>query len=403
MNPAELEAYHAMSREERWTEENRWTMLTQTHYCEECGEDLVIAQDPELNHRVLRCRQSKDHQGYAKTKSIVRLWKEGWRFDAITEGVLREKYGGSQVMVEHNLTREQTTALAQYQGMTSLSKQEATTILTTLWRDAPQEAVQRAALLCASYNLNPLMKHIFLVKYWNKKENRHDWETLQGIDTPRLLAHRAAAKRGTTMGFIDNTPRIMTDAEQTIYNGEVDDKNWWAITQVKDSHGNTAHGVGSWPKKSYKIGEKEIGVVYGADKGNTAQNMAKIRSERPAYKRLFPGEMPDIMVADPYMVDAEASVGVETVPAPPKKIESKAPDIRANAEPRDMMPDEDWEPENKGALFSACFTHFKLGKKEALEAGGYHGIKDTDLAPPLNQYWERIRVAYLEQVQVEAT
>ena len=170
------------------------------------------------------------------------------------------------------LGAEKTKALMPYYTGALQTEKDATRVLDTIWPDAPKEEKVKAALLCVHYQLNPLMKHLFLIKFGN------NWNTVLGIQASRLIAHRAG-----DFSYIDNTPRVMTKAEQEAIFGEVLDDRICAITKLRDSHGMEAQGYGTWQKKENP---------YGTEKGNTKANMAFIRSERQAMDRLFAGKLP---------------------------------------------------------------------------------------------------------------
>jgi hypothetical protein len=87
----------------------------------------------------------------------------------------------------------------------------------------------------------------------------------------------------------------MKEAEQIEIFGEVDSGSVVAITIVADSAGNRAPGYGKWPRVN-KWGKPN--EPQGTEKGNSMLNMAMIRSERNALKRLRPAEMPDVEVID---------------------------------------------------------------------------------------------------------
>jgi hypothetical protein len=181
---------------------------------------------------------------------------------------------------EEGMTTE--TSLRRYEGQTNLTEKEATHILETCWPNAPRQEVVKAALLCKSYGLNPLMKHIFLIPF-KTKGGGTDWVTVMGIKATRLLASRRKS-----FTYADG-PRVMTEDEQKTIFGKVDFDRTWAICIVGDLQGNRAPGYGCWPANS---------DPYGVDKGNSAANMAFIRAERNALDRLLPGEMPDVEVVD---------------------------------------------------------------------------------------------------------
>jgi hypothetical protein len=209
-----------------------------------------------------------------------------------------EKYestkGERKTMVQ--ATEPQRTSLTKYETKMQLTQADVTDIVKTLWPTAPVVEVKKAITLCMQYRLNPLAKHIYLIpfdKWQDGKLITTTWTMVWGIEATRLVARRAARKHKTSYGYVDFSPRIMTEAEQEKINGKVDNTKIWAITILKDERGNECFGVGFWPKtKMVKFKEVE-NQPKGTDKGNSMENMAKLRSERNAINRLFPGEMPD--------------------------------------------------------------------------------------------------------------
>jgi len=150
-------------------------------------------------------------------------------------------------------------------------------LLKLIWPKAPEEERFKAAALCASYRLNPLMKHVFLIPFEDHKTGETSWVTVLGINATRTLARRTKP-----FGYVDG-PRVMTDDEQKRIFGKVEPDKIWAITVLRDKDGNEAPGYGCWPRNKR---------VYGDERGNTAENMAFIRAERNALQKLCPAEMP---------------------------------------------------------------------------------------------------------------
>lgn len=250
--------------------------LSKRNQCKECGERLELFIDSTITpHKAfLACtdwRRSR-HEG---------IEREASRYEM--EGLASLNIPTRREIMEQQFGKPTTKALDKYIGVVSLTKLEAKEILVSVYPDAPEAEITRAVLLCASYGLNPLMKHVFLIPFNRKKEGRivgTDWVTVLGIKAKRLLASR----RGP-YSYIDDTPRVMTDDEQKTRFGQVEPEKLWVITKGKDpATGAEAAGYGFWPKN------KE---PYGIDKGNTAFNMAAIRSESQMVDRLRPGEMPE--------------------------------------------------------------------------------------------------------------
>lgn len=248
--------------------------------CAVCGEWLAIWLDNDGAYLACHRHNINHHEGIMKPASKYQTQGISGMTIEARRNIMNQEYGESK-----------TSALARYQGVTSLSKQDAMVILETIWPGAPSEEKTRAALLCASYHLNPLMKHVYLIKFnkWNKAHDKiigEDWATVMGIGATRLLASRQGS-----FSYVDDTPRIMTEAEQKRTFGQSYPERLYVLVKLKDPKtGAEAPGYGWWPTKD---------KAYGEEKGNTIFNMAAIRAERQALNRLRPGEMPtDVEVMD---------------------------------------------------------------------------------------------------------
>lgn len=229
---------------------------TQDHVCAECQGILLVAWGGhyDIDSYVLKCGQEPTHQGIERPHELQAHDIPGFN------------------LYKTRRDKNMSTQLAKYQGAVSLTKEEATEILTTVWPKAPQTQVWKAALICQLYGLNPLMNHVFLIPFGS------DWVVVLGIKATRLMA----AKQGR-YSYIDDSPRAMTEEEQVKRFGEVQDGMLSVITKVRDERGNEAVGFGFWPLKD---------KPHGSDKGNSKFNMASYRSERQALDRLFPGVLP---------------------------------------------------------------------------------------------------------------
>lgn len=219
---------------------------------------------------ILRCGRDPAHSDFERPQVATRGNTPditGWKLPKARRKEMVSEVG-----------EERTRRVMRYEGKAALSKEEARDIVMTLWPRAPAVEVKKAMLLCVQNGLNPLMKHLFLLPFTDKKTGEITWVLALSIKANRLLARRQGP-----YSYVDNTPRVMTDDEQVIINGHVDDNNIWFITKLRDPQGNEAQGCGNWPKGK---------AVYGADVGNTPQNMAGIRSERVALERLKPGAVP---------------------------------------------------------------------------------------------------------------
>jgi hypothetical protein len=260
---------------------NTTNLLLRDYLCAECGGILVEYYDG----RELRvgCGRNHAHKGHRKADYKVEHLL-AMRATAIERGMSTS--GIDALIQEYQIKKQEEgmtteTSLRRYEGQTNLTEKEATHILETCWPNAPRQEVVKAALLCKSYGLNPLMKHVFLIPF--KRQDGTDWVTVMGIKATRLLASR---RKPYT--YLDG-PRVMTDDEQKTIFGKIDFDRIWAICKVGDLQGSQAPGYGFWPKS---------GNPYGMDKGNSPENMAFIRAERSALDRLLPGEMPDVEVVD---------------------------------------------------------------------------------------------------------
>jgi hypothetical protein len=159
-----------------------------------------------------------------------------------------------------------------------LSKNQALFLLKSIWPEAPVEKQVEAAIICNQYQLNPLMRQVYLVPFGK------EWVVVLGIGATRLIAQKDGRYSYT------DGPRVMAEAEQVTYLGEADPANLWVTTEITDKAGNKYRGFGFWPRGK---------PVHGADKGNTPRGMAAIRAERDALKKYAPGRLPDnLEVAD---------------------------------------------------------------------------------------------------------
>lgn len=306
--------------------------LRKRNVCKECNARLDVFMDFNKHLAFLACSDwpRTHHEGIMREASEYE--KKG--IDALNIPTRRE-------IMEKDYGTAKTKALTKYMGVVSLTKPQAREILTAVFPEAPDQEIARAVLLCASYGLNPLMKHVFLVKFnrWNKEHTKIigvDWATIMGIKAKRLLSSR----RGP-YSYVDNTPRQMTEEEQVTVFGEVEADKLWVITKGKDPQtGAEAVGYGFWPKN-----EKP----YGAEKGNTKFNMAAIRSESQMLDRLRPGEMPmGIEVMEESMAEVAAQGFVEgeyRVEEPLDESEPEAvAEIGDSAEPEELFPEEKGKP-----------------------------------------------------------
>ena len=216
---------------------------------------------------------------------------------------------------------EKTKVLAKYIGTGAITKAIATEIVETLWGEAPPIEKTKAILLCQTYQLNPLMKHLYLVGYKRRDRDGNyiedgqgnlvlDWSMQIGIGATRLMAQRKH-----NYSYLDLTPRKATQEEiDRILGDTADPDSIYGFVHLKDvDTGAEAFGLRG-------IGKNER--IKGEEKGNTHLNMACVRSERLALDRQYPGEMPQgVEVVDERFTEADYRVVDETGGAgvaPPK-------------------------------------------------------------------------------------
>lgn len=337
--------------------------LQRYNKCKECGGILNVFYDFDSHKAFLACTDwpRSHHEG---------VEREASRYEK--EGLASLNIPKRREIMEKELGTEKTRALAKYMGVVSLTKSQAREILLSVYPDAPESEITRAVILCASYGLNPLMKHVFLIKFnrWNKGHTEiigEDWVTVMGIKAKRLLSSRQG-----NYSYVDNTPRVMTEQEQRDTFGEIDGSKLWVITKVKDPQtGAESVGYGNIGR-----GEK----IQGEEKGNTRFNMAAIRSESQALDRLRPGEMPE---------------GIEVVPeeAAEAVIEGEFKEVKEEAVAPE--PKQHWCEEHncafvlKKSRFGSFYAHKKpeggwcneLKKKEPVPKAAPHIPENTEDLP----------------------
>jgi len=210
-------------------------------------------------------------------------------------------------------------------------------ILRTSYPDAPEVEIKAAAIICATYDGDPLMGDIFLIPYKDKDKGTVTWSRVCSIKFKRKLGQRVSP-----FTYLDDTPRMLSEAEGVKIYG----KRWAsfskgkivAITKLRDlATGKTSQGVGTWP---------ESAGVIGAIKGNTQENMAFIRSESQAIERLNITAVPQMDVIDERFVDTTTGEILES------------PEVMELAGPADNQPEEDTAPANPADEgFGFCEEH----------------------------------------------
>jgi len=237
-----------------------------------------------------------------------------------------------------------TRALDKYMGSMVLTRPQAQEIMEIIWPDAPIQDKVAAAILCATYQLNPLANHVFLIPF-KDKTGKKTWARVWGIKAKRLLASRKGG-----YSYLDMTPRLMTEDEQVKVWGHTQVGYLCYLTWLKDMKtGAEAYGYGRWPENQ---------EPYGTDKGNTKANMASIRSESLALDRLRPAEMPTgFAVADEEYIEVEGRV-VETTTGEiieqPSEQVKEAPSESEKSTPEASVVDK--PPEDNGTELQAFLT-----------------------------------------------
>lgn len=300
--------------------------LRLTNVCSECKGELEGFYSMEKHLPYLQCKSNPEHEGIAKP------YHEPPTLDEYNINTRREK-------MNKELGENKATALAKFHDVSTMTREIATEIVGTLWGDAPAIEKTKAIILCHTYNLNPLMRHLHLVKFkkWDRDHKKvigEDWSMMMGIQAKRLLAQRKH-----NFSYLDMSPRSMTEEEQIKVFGKKQNGFIMSITILKDMDtGATAQGFGR-----IKVGER----VKGEEKGNSPEHMSQIRSESQTLERLYPGEMPQgVEVIDEAYVQLPdgRKVGEETgeiieaefkevkeeklEPPAPTKLEGEEPDIR---------------------------------------------------------------------------
>ena len=326
--------------------------LGKRNRCLVCHGRLDVFLDADQHLAYLACTDylRTKHEGIERPPS--RYEKEG--LATLNIPTRRE-------IVERDYGGEKTKALDKYMGGgIVMTRSVATEIVETLWGDAPIIEKTKCILLCQTYQLNPLMKHLYLIGY--KRNDRsgkpvldregkqvYDWSIQQGIGATRLLAQRKHH-----FSYLDMTPRLATQAEIEKILGFTADKNCvYGFCHIKDTDtGAEAFGLRGIPKNEN---------TKGMEKGNTHLNMACVRAERLALDRQYPGEMPaGLEVVDERYLEV-ADIGKvntttgEIVEGEVKEIaEAKPEDKKSPDLPPDVAPT---PPIDKTSEFGICPIH----------------------------------------------
>lgn len=272
--------------------------LSKRNQCKECGEALAVFIDFDSGKAFLACNdwRRSHHEG---------IEREASRYEK--EGLASFNINTRREIMTQEIGEKKTKALDRYIDTAAITKRIATEIVETLWGDAPPIEKTKCILLCQTYQLNPLMKHIYLVGYRRKENGKFvldgqgnpvkDWSIQVGIGATRLMAQRKH-----NYSYLDMTPRKATTVEiEKILGDTADPETIYGFVHIKDQDsGAEAFGLRG-------IGKNED--IKGTAKGNTHLNMACVRAERLALDRQYPGEMPQgVEVVDERFIEGEYRV-----------------------------------------------------------------------------------------------
>lgn len=299
--------------------------LRRKNKCKECGGRLDVFLDFDTGKAFLACSDYRrtGHEGIEREPS---------RYEKGGLSELNLETRREIVAEEHGV--EKTKALSRYIGTGAMTKAIATEIVETLWGEAPAIEKGKAILLCSTYQLNPLMKHLYLVPYKRRdKEGEYildkqgkavqDWSMQMGIGATRLLAQRKH-----NYSYLDMTPRKATPEEVKKILGETADPNFvYGFVHIKDVD-----------TKAEAFGLRGISItdkIKGVEKGNTHLNMACVRAERLALDRQYPGEMPqDVEIIDERFIEGDYKV-LDVKPEGEEPEGTTEPEAEPSAEEQD--------------------------------------------------------------------
>lgn len=281
--------------------------LCKRNTCIECGGRLEVFLDPNKHLAFLACTD------WIRTHHDEGISRPASRWER--EGMASLNIEARREIMKKAIGPERTRALAKYAEGGVITKDIATEIVETLWGDAPAMEKAKAVLLCHTYQLNPLMRHIYLVGYRKKDRSGKvlvdrsgkevmDWSLQIGIGATRLMAQRKHS-----YSYLDMTPRKATQEEiDKILGDTADEKQIYGFVHIKD----TKTGAEAFGLRGIGKGEN----IKGKEKGNTHLNLACIRAERLALDRQYPGEMPQgLEIMDERFVEPEPEVEI-TVETP---------------------------------------------------------------------------------------
>lgn len=259
--------------------------------CAECGRQLAIYLDMETKRSYVAC-SGQVHEGITR------------EYHPPVEDYITEARRDIKLTEEHGIHTSRALATIPKQGQ--LTQPQAMTVLKLVYPNAKEEEIVRTAIFCRDFGLHPLANEVYLIPFKGKNV------MVVGIPASRKMAH---ALKGE-FSFLDDTPRAASDIEVAKQFGKNSDEaknNIISVTKLQGEGGNLAIGFGLYPKS-----EKP----YGVDKGNTARNMANIRSERQAMDRLPGKPLPRFEVVDAAYADVPDVGRVDTGTGEVVEIES---------------------------------------------------------------------------------
>lgn len=355
-------------------------LISPEYVCGTCAGAITLCWGGSFGYNcfILRCYKDIDHNEISRPFQLSPADMPGFNlFDANKKRrkSMAEEFG-----------QEKTKALAKYIGAVVMTRSIATEIVESLWGAAPAIEKTKCILLCQTYQLNPLMKHIYLIGYKRYKDRKLvvddkgkailDWSIQQGIGATRLLAQRKH-----NYSYMDMSPRRATKLEiDKVFGDEADPESLYAFVHIKDNDTGAEVTACRGIPKDYNI--------KGKEKGNTLLNQVCIWTERQALDRQYPGEMPDIEVVDErYMEEVEVAGVGKVIKATGEIIESTAEELDQEPEPESEVVH--WCEEHSCAFelkrgkFGPFYAHKKAGggwcneKKQKAAAAAAEPTQDS--------------------------
>ena len=337
--------------------------IQRENVCAECGRKLSIYFNAPDKRKYIAC-SGQLHEGIAK---VYKPPIDDYQSKIRRSMELEDEHG-----------REKSIALSKYVGTTTMTKSIATEIVESLWGDAPTIEKTKCILLCQTYQLNPLRKHIYLIGYKQYKDRKLvvdgqgkpilDWSIQQGIGATRLLAQRKH-----NFSYLDMTPRKATKEEiEKIFGDTANPNSLYAFVHIKDNDTGAECTACRGIPKDYN--------VKGLEKGNTLLNQVCIWTERLALDRQYPGEMPpNIEVIDEAYAELPEISG--------DIIESTGEIVEAEVRELPLEPeDELFPPDAEVELESEPETVVKVVDQTAITAKQIEHVQKlmADCDPPMD-------------------